>query len=102
MLRCFNPKANGDEFDRVSPHVDSVAELGVKTAEGERNAEKIAAVPTLAMGNIKAKTQLYDSRLTMDNDSQRFVRELSRRSIFRYRPCCPQSMLSSSGLEQRL
>lgn len=85
MLRCFNPKADRDDFDRVSPQVDSVPELGVKTVEGERNAEKIAAVPTLAMGHntIKAKTQLYDHRLTMDNDSQRFVRELSRRSIFR-------------------
>ena len=85
MLRCFNPKADRDDFDRVTPGLDSVADLGIKTVEGERNSDKIAAVPTLAMGNnsIKAKTQLYDQRLTMDNDSQRFVRELARRSIFR-------------------
>lgn len=87
MLRCFNPRADRDDFDRVTPNVDSVPDLGVKSVEGERNAEKIAAVPTLAMGAsaIKAKTQLYDSRLTMDNDSQRFVRELARRSVFRCR-----------------
>ena len=89
MLRCFNPKADRDDFERVTPKVDSVADLGVKTIEGERNAEKIAAVPTLAMGNntIKAKTQLYDQRLTMDNDSQRFVRELARRSNYRSAAC---------------
>ncbi len=102
MLRCFNPKADRDDFNRVTPNVDSVADLGVKTVEGERNAEKIAAVPTLAMGNntIKAKTQLYDQRLTMDNDSQRFVRELARRSIFRS-ACSSMSCICLSDHERR-
>ena len=86
MLRCFNPKADRNDYDQITANGDCIANLGVKTAEGERNAEKIAAVPTLAMGHntIKAKTQLYEhQKATMDNDSQRFVCELSRRSVFR-------------------
>lgn len=88
MFACFNPKADRDEYDRVAGNGD-ISDLGIKSPEGERNADKIAAVPNLAMGQnghntIKAKTHLLEEQKAhVDHESQRFVRELSRRSAYR-------------------